>query len=228
VPVLWSSWWASCSLYRLLVRRDRRGRPSLSTPSAPPSSSVRNAVFVPANVGSCGVLGPSPASVADQPNYSANVSALWSDLCNTTAFIAVIDEWGGLRLLYPGSQNGGSYWAAANLGLPVGGRDGGVPTVRFVVAWAPLCDSRSQGSANGPCSYQEAWSGNFSTDRVGGPFSSERTAICSSGPSPAGTPLPLGRLAVAACMVAAALSGVAAVLRWRRRPRDAPREAASV
>jgi len=201
------------------------GRPGSANP-VPSSDPARDTVSVPLNVSYCGVLGPDVTGVADQPNYTANVSALWSDLCHSPAFIEVINEWGNLQLVSPGSGANLSYWAAANLSLQVGGVTGGVPNVYFVVAWAARCDNLSLGTSNTPCSYQEDWSGNLSTDHLSGPFSSERISICMCGPSPSGTPFPYGWVAVAVVAGAASVLASAVVLR-RRRPPGSRREPAS-
>jgi len=194
---------------------------------APASVTAHDAVQVALNGSYCGVLGPDVAGVADQPNYTANVSALWADLCQSPAFIALINEWGNLQFVAPGSGANISYWAAANLSLQSGGVDGGVPNVYFVVSWAAPCDNRSLGPSNTPCSYQEDWSGNLSTDHLSGPFSSDRISMCMCGPSPSSTPFPYGWVAVAVVAGAAFLLA-SAYLVLRRRPPSSHREPAGI
>ncbi|MCI4337527.1 MAG: hypothetical protein L3K17_10165, partial [Thermoplasmata archaeon] len=166
-----------------------RGGPTLA-PAAPDSAPVRSTSAVPSNFSYCAPFGASPAAIANLPNYTANVSAVWSVLCNRSAYIAVVNEWGGVRLINSG--NNPSYWLATNLSVQTGDVSGGIPTVYFVVSWATACENMTLGPASEECSYDESWDGNLSTDHLSGPFSSERISTCSCGPSfAAASPFPI-------------------------------------
>lgn len=191
-----------------------QGGPALAS-VAPDSASIRASSYVPGNFSYCAPFGASPAAIANLPNYTANVSAIWSDLCNRSAYVAVINEWGGVGLVNSGNNT--SYWIAGNLSIQVGGVIGGIPTISFVVQWGAPCDNVSLGPANAQCSYQEYWTGNLSTDRLSGPFNSERGEVRTTGPVASHSPF--GWLAVAVAVGAVCFLGVAVVLYGRRPPR---------
>jgi hypothetical protein len=199
-----------------------RGGPSLEL-AAPDSASVRTTSSVPGNFSYCAPFGANPAAIADLPNYTANVSAVWSGLCNRSVYIAAINEWGGVRLMNSGNNT--SQWVAANLSIQVSGMTGGIPSIYFVVQWGAPCNNLSVAPASTACSYREYWIGNLSINELTGPFTSERIAICACGLSAAPTPFPLVWVVVPALAGVAALLGVFIVLRRRRPPtqrRSAP------
>jgi hypothetical protein len=206
------------ALPALGITRTGDSRPGATRPALP-SGSLRDASYVPGNFSYCAPFGASPAAIANLPNYTANVSALWSGLCNRSAYTAVINEWGGVRLV--NSENNASYWVAANLTIQVSGVNGGIPSIYFVDQWGAPCNNPSVAPASDACSYQEYWIGNVSTNQLTGPFSSERVAICFCGDSAAATPFAYGWVAVAVVVGAASLLVVVVVLR-RRRPPDSP------
>jgi hypothetical protein len=184
------------------------------------SDSARDASFVAGNFSYCAPFGAAPAAIADLPNYTANVSALWSGLCNWSVYIAVINEWGGVRLLNTGNNT--SSWIAANLSIQVSGQTGGIPSIYFVVQWGAPCNNSSVAPASTACSHLEYWIGNLSSNQLTGPFTSERVSACSCGPIAAASPFPLAWVVVGAPAAVASLLGVLLVLRRRCPPPEPP------
>jgi hypothetical protein len=197
---------------------DRNG-PAVTT-ARPVLASVQTAGSVPGNFSYCAPFGAAPAAIADLPNYTANVSALWSGLCNRSVYIAVIDEWGGVRLLNTGNNT--SSRIAANLSIQVSGQTGGIPSIYFVVQWGAPCNNPSVAPPRTGCTYLEYWIGNLSNNQLTGPFTSERISACSCGPSPDDSTFPFGWVAVAVAVAAASLLAAVVVLHRRRPPAPPP------
>jgi hypothetical protein len=204
-----------------------------SASSATPLSAIPVALVSNGNVSYCGLLGEDPAAIADLPNFTANVSALWSNLCGTPAFVSVINEWGNLRFVSSGSGNNTSagnnisYWTATNLSIQTGGVIGQVPSVFFVIAWVSLCDNSTLGPAPSKCSFEEYWAGNLSSNQLRGPFSSERPEI-STVPgvsSPVSSPLLSREFIVAVGLAIAIVVGISIALLRRRPPEQSGAEA---
>jgi hypothetical protein len=190
--------------------------------SAPPSAVSPDALVSNGNVSYCGLLGENPGAVADQPNFTANVTALWFELCNSSAFITVINEWGNFKFVSPGSGSNISYWTAANLSVQTGGVIGQVPSVFFVVSWGSLCDNLTLGPAASECSFEEYWTGNLSTDQLSGPISSERVGI-GAGPgasSQVNSPLWSNGFIVAVGLGITVVLGISVVLARKRPPQQ--------
>jgi hypothetical protein len=195
-----------------------------SNPPASPSDSIRDASVVAGNFSYCAPFGASPAAIANLPNYAANVSALWSGLCDRSAYIAAINEWGGVRLISTGNNT--SYWIAANLSIQVSGVTGGIPSIYFVVQWGAPCSNPQVAAGSTACTYLEYWIGNLSNNQLMGPFTSERISACSCGPMAAASPFPLAWVLVGAVAAVATLLGGSILVRRRRPPTPPPVQAA--
>jgi hypothetical protein len=180
---------------------------------------VQPSQVVPFNVSYCGLLGNQPGAAADLPNYSSNVSIVWFKLCKEPSFVAAINEWGGLVRASSAPGNNSSSWIATNLTVGSGGRIGGIPNVTFTLSWLAPCDNPSIAPASSNCNFEEYWSGNLSSNEVGGPFTSERIASSAHNPGEAAPPNPPSWLLVLLGIVAAALLGALLVARLGRPPR---------
>ncbi len=131
----------------------------------------------------CGLLGPDPGAVnIPGPNYTAIVTVLWEKLCVETAFVQLIDEWGGLQLVL--SANNTTYvWVADNLTAGGSFNATGFTSADWTVDWVAACVDPSDAPDGGPCEHAAYWTGNLSSEALYGPACAEYEAF-STGPIP--------------------------------------------
>jgi hypothetical protein len=152
----------------------RFGPPPLAGAATGAQGTSSSGYPVPSNLSYCGLLGPTPGTAPGLPNYTANITAFWNDLCTRPAFISVIDKWGGpFFLAWPGYGANMSYWAAANFSAGNLGSNEilyAIFEVNWAQGWCYGNGSISPGGGGLYCDYQEYWAGEVSTNVLTGPY----------------------------------------------------------
>jgi hypothetical protein len=217
---------------------------SLSQSGTPIAPAVAPQTPVPSNATDCGLLSPyyiqgTTSSLGWPPSYAKDVEIMFAKLCNDTAFVDLLSEWGGWHWAPPVTANGTTtpgYWAPSNFTVQFGGS--GPPSAwgnwtTFLVTWTSWESAPANVSSPGtcpPCEWQEYWVGSLPGTNYTGPNLTVHQLVSTGGSSPPGSSGPTGLFLLlsnawfvgilSAVVIAVAISSLVVVRRRASRPRS--------
>jgi hypothetical protein len=184
--------WALPTLDRRAISPPQTGRPA--------SSAIATQAPVPSNATDCGLLSPSyiqgtESSQGWPPSYAQDTQIMFAKLCNDTAFLTLLSEWGGWHWTPPVTANGTTIpgsWYPGNFSLQLGGS--GPPSAwgnwtYFGLEWISWVKIPSNVTTHGPCrpcQWAEFWAGSLPGTNYTGPNLTIHQALSLGGPSSPG------------------------------------------
>jgi hypothetical protein len=212
---------------------------SLPQAGGPVTPAIVPQTLVPSNATDCGLVtstyfNGTISSLGWPPSYATDSEIMFAKLCNDTAFVTLLSEWGGWHWIPPVTANGTTtpgYVVSANFTLQFGGSGWGNWTFFVVqwISWDKIPANVTSAAPCHPCQWVEYWTGSLPGTNYTGPNLTIYPVIYAGGPPSPGPSGPTGLFLVLTnvwfvCLLAAVVLAVAifslVVVRGRspRRP----------
>jgi hypothetical protein len=156
----------------------------------------------PLNATDCGLVSSSyiagtVSAIGWPPSYATDVEIVWAKLCNDSAFVTLLAEWGGWYWMPPVTANGTTtpgYLLAANLSLPFAWSGPPSPWGNwsyFMITWNSWASVPANANSTCweiPCRWSETWVASLPGTNYTGPSLYIYEPFSAGGPPPPSSP----------------------------------------